>query len=849
MKKFFEDLLRDSVFAIRVWGMSPGFTITVLLSLALGIGACSTIYSFMDAIMVRALPVSSPGNLVILNWQAKGWPKVVHSQHGDGYKAPGGITGSGTFPYPFYQSLRADRNSPLSAVFAFADAGRLNLIARDQSFLGRGEYVSGNYFSVLGVPPSSGRPIDDEDDQSGANAVAVISFRVWQQIFGGTPGAIGQTIVINRVPVTIVGVARPDFRGVNPRYETDIFLPLRSMGYINQGTESWFRDPYNYWLNIMGRNRPGLAPKQIESPLAGKFAQFLTSNATTDRERTNLPILWLEDGGSGLDSLRREYSSPLFILAAMSGLILLIACCNIANLMLSRFALRTRELAVRLSLGARRSRIFRQLLTENLLIGLIGGLIGLGVSEVGVRLLTWLLESTQPDLTFQAAIDYRVYLFAVSVSVLCSTLFGLAPAFRAVSTELSSLRESRVAAHLGRNRRFFGFRLTRVLIAGQVALSLLLVVASGLFLKTLVRLQSVPLGFNAEKLLVFTVDASQAGYDLLHSEALYEELRQRFATIPGVQEATMSDMLLVTGSANGEAIKVPGIPSSRDHRLSTSVALVGPSFFSTMQIPILNGRPISAADTASAPRAAVVNEVFVKRFFAGRNAIGAEFEFDDDKPITVQIVGIAKNTLFTSIKAEIPPVAYVPYSQPPPYWPMGPVFYSVRASGDPLALANTVRQITKQADLHVPVTDLTTQVHYIESTIAPERALAMLCTTFGFIALAIACIGIFGTTSYAVVRRTNEIGIRIALGAKRSTVLWMVQREVLISTIIGLSVGALVAWNMARLVSSYLFGVHPDDIFTFSFAAVALFSCAVIASCMPARRATRIEPMEALRTE
>ncbi len=369
-------------------------------------------------------------------------------------------------------------------------------------------------------------------------------------------------------------------------------------------------------------------------------------------------------------------------------------------------------------------------------------------------------------------------------------------------------------------------------------------------MRTLAKLHSVSIGFNAEKLLVFNLDAGRAGYEYRRGAAFYETLRQRFATVAGVRGATMSDMPLVAGSTSANGIVIPGMQAPPDRPLSTNVTVVGPSFFNTMQIPILLGRAIGEQDNADAPRIVVVNEVFAKTFFPGRDIIGRHFAFfDNEKPIEVQIAGLARNSLYSSLKKEIPPVAYVPWSQVWPGWLLDGMYYEIRTLGNPLALANTVRQMVHQANPRLPVADLATQVRYIDNTIAPERTFADLCTCFGLLALLIACVGLHGTMAYAVARRTNEIGIRIALGAQRGNVIWMVQREVLALSLIGVAIGLGVAWETARFVASFLFGVRPNDSAVFGFSAVILTACALAAGYAPAWRASRIDPMEALRNE
>ena len=842
-----DDLARDVAYASRVLRKSPVFTLTALVSLALGIGANTAIYSFIDAIMVRGLPVPHPENLVVLNWRSKGWPKVAHGQHGDDYKDPGGISVSGTFPYPTWDLLR-DYNDALSTIFAFAGAGRLNIVARNQAWLSEGEFVSGNYFSSIGAPPAAGRFISNDDDQPGAPAVAVISYRFWQRAFNRSPQAIGQTILVNRNVFTIAGITDAEFYGVNPRSSPDVYVPLHAVPWLNPEARNrdWFGARNFYWLEMMGRLRPGVRLRNAEIPLAGRFHQFVASTAANDKERSNLPTLWLEEGGSGIDSLRRQYSKPLFVLMTMSGLILAIACANLANLLLSRATARRREIAVRLSLGAGKWRVVRQLLAESILMSVAGGIMGLFVAEAGIRSLTWLLANGVQDFTLRAAIDGRILFFATVISVMTGILFGLVPAIQATNVDVTpALKESGAAT--ARVRRF---ALTQVLVAGQIAVSLLLVIAAGLFVRTLVRLHSVAIGFNTENLLLFSLSAEQAGYDQARSAQFYETMRGRFQAIRGVRGATMSDMPLVGGWNNSNSFTLPGVPVEQDRHPSTKLALVGPSFFDTMGIPILLGRMIGRQDTAGSLRCVVVNEVFAKKFFPGVNPLGRHFVFDGrPTPTDVQIVGVAKNSLYSSLKGDIPPVTYVPSSQPLHGWFIGGMFYELRTAGNPLALANTVRRLVHETDPGLPVADLTTQTSRIDSTIAPERAFASLCTCFGVLALLIASVGLYGMMAYAVSRRTNEIGIRMALGAERRRVLWMVLREVLALCVIGLIVGFGVAIETSRFVASFLFGVRPADPFSFGLSAAILITCALAAAYAPAWRASRIDPMQALRHE
>jgi len=849
--RFWEQLGQDLRYALRMMTANKLFTAMAAISLALGIGANTAIYSFMDAIMLRALPVRHPEQLAIVNWRSKGQAEVAHDFSGSSYAADG-VTTSGNFPYPAYELLR-EHNRVFSSLFAFEGAGRLNLVIDGQAQLAEAEYVSGSYFDGLGVNPAAGRLIGPEDDRTGAVPVVAVTYSFWQAQMGGSPNAVGKSILINGRPFTIVGVAAPKFSGLNPESPARIFIPVHEITVVDldyfHDMAGRFSDGHSYWIRMMGRLAPGIRLTQAEAELNGIFAPWVRSTAENEKERASLPNLFLEEGGSGLDSLRREYSKPLYILMTMVGLILVIACANIANLLLSRAERRRREMAVRLSLGAGRLRIVRQLLTESVLLSLCGGLLGVLVAALGIRSLTLLLSNGNPDFTLGAELDWRVLGFAVLVALATGTLFGLAPAIQATKVDLTpALKETR-ASH-PRSRRRFGvpFGLSHLLVVSQIAISLLLVAAAGLFIRTLANLNDVNLGFNREKVLLFNLNAAAVGYNSSAIKRLYADLQERFRSIPGVRDATLSHMPMVANWTSATGIIVPGIPAPADG-LSTAVTLVGPRFFETMQIPILLGRPIDERDRQGAQMTAVVNEVFAKKFFPGVSPVERHFGFDTKEPQDVEIVGVAKTARYNSLKKEIPPVAYMSYLQAGKPRPVQWMYFELRTAGDPLALANTVRRIVHEMAPQVPVADVTTQSRVIDETITNERTFADLCTCFGVLALAMACLGLYGTMAYAVSRRTGEIGIRMALGAERRRVVWMVMRDVLVMGSIGLAIGLSAAWEATAFLKSFLFGVKPNDPLTMAGAVAILVACALLAGYGPAARAARIDPMRALRHE
>lgn len=849
---FWEPFEQDIRYTFRSMMGNKLFTGMAVLSLALGIGANTAIYSFMDGVMLRALPVRHPEQLVILNWRAKEAP-VIHTHWGTSYDEPGGGETSPNLPYPAFELLR-DHNEVLSTLFGHAGGGPLNLVIDGSAELASGQFVTGGYFSGLGVPPAVGRLIDKDDDRSGAPAIAAITYDYWHTRFGGSPDVIGKHIQVNGTSFTIAGVTAPEFYGISPDSKPKVFLPMVNVTLTHpQDGPSMFADGNYYWIQLMGRLKSGVTMKEAQAQLAGPFHSYVESTATKDRERADLPALWLQEGGSGVDSLRREYSKPLWILMAMVGLILAVACFNIANLLLARAASRRREFALRLSLGAGRLRILRQLLTESVVLALLSGLAGIGVAALCIRFLLLLLTNGNDNFTVNVRLDWRVLLFTLLVAFVSGIFFGVAPALQSTKVDITpALKETRASESQGRTRRFglrFGF--SQVLVVAQIGISLLLVVAAGLFVRTVTNLHSVNLGFNAENVLTFSLDATKAGYKETALKRFYEELEQRFQTIPGVRSAASSDVPLVSNWGSSTSISVPGIPQPPEGQRgpSTSIAQVSATFFETMEIPILAGRAIDKRDVDGAQPVAVVNQVFAEKYFHGENPVGRHFRLGGTNGMDVEIVGLAKTARYNSLKREIPPVTYTSWLQTPKSRRLRDMIFELRTSGDPLALTNTVRQIVHQVGPQVPLADIITQAGRIDQTILQERTFAQLCACFGGLALLMACVGLYGTMAYAVARRTGEIGIRMALGATRRRVVWMVLREVATLSAFGLLIGLGAAYQTTAFLKSFLFGVKPNDPFAIGASVAILIACALLAGYLPAFRASRIDPMVALRNE
>jgi predicted permease len=847
---FWEQLAQDVRYGLRSMAANKLFSAMAVLSLALGIGANTAIYSFMDAILMRSLPVPEPDRLVVLNWLSDQRAGVVHRMNGSSFRNGKSGTLSPNFPFPAYEALR-ERRDIVSALFAYVPAYDVNLVARNEAGIARGLYVSGNFFPGLELAPAGGRLITDDDDRSGAAPVVVISHKYWEERFGSDRSAVGQTLLVNTHPFTIIGIAPPGFYGVDASLEASVFLPLHAQPMFARDPQADARLRYFeknfYWVQMMGRLQPGVSMERAQSTFGGLFRQFADSTAVTPKEKATLPVLRVEEGATGLDFLRRRYSKPLYVLMSMVGLILVIACANIANLLLARSTARRREFAIRLSLGAGRARVIRQLLTESLLLSIGGGLLGLAVASWAIRSIAWLLSDGQADMAAAAGLNWPVLAFTAGLALLTGMVFGLAPAFQATGAPVASGLKEGGAAWNRRSR----LSLSRLLIVSQISISLLLVIAASLFVRTLSNLHSVELGFNRENLLLFNLNGRQAGYKDEALVAFYADLGNRFRQIPGVRSASFSQFPLVAHYWNDEALMIPGAPPPPPgKRLSSCVLYVDRNFLSTMQTPLVAGREIEERDILSR-QTAVVNQRFVTEFFAGENPIGRHITIGDpDKNLgkDFEIVGVAKTALYNSVKEEAPPsLIYVPYSRNPQG--LGGVWFELRTAGNATAAAGEVRRIVHDIAPNVPVANMKTQAAQIDQTISQERTFADLCTCFAILALVIASVGLYGSMNYAAARRTREVGIRLALGAQRGNILWMMLRQVLVLVTLGLAIGLFAAWQTRHLVASFLFGVKAEDPLTTWFSAAILLVIGVLAAYAPAWRAARGDPMTALRTE
>jgi macrolide transport system ATP-binding/permease protein len=841
--RFWSEIGQDVRYGCRTMTANKAFSALAVLLLALGIGANTAIYSLMESILLRSLPVADPESLVVLNWHSrppqegsKEWVHVIHGVQGILWPGDKGALVSGMFPYGAFETLR-DENPVFSTLFGYFNGLTRTLAVHGQATSANAEYVTGEYFRGLAVSPAVGRLIDSEDDRPGAAPVAVISFATSQNRFGGPPNAIGQSILVDNIPFTVIGVAPPEFFGVDPAVAPDLYLPLHTNALLDGARAArLYGDGNFYWIEMMGRLRPGVSMAQAQAALAPRFHQWVATTARTDGERAKLPALILNPGAEGLGSLRRKYSKPLYVLLAMVGLILAITCANIANLLLARAAARRREMAVRLSLGAGRFRVVRQLLTESVMLASLGGALGVLFAIWGVRSLTFLLSNGKENFTLHAELNWHVLGVTAALSVVCGLLFGLAPAIQ--STRLDFMPAINNGRGAGPRRRA-----QQVLVVAQIAMSFLILVAAGLFVRTLNKLHSVQLGYARENILLFSLNARQAGHRDPEIATFYTDLRQRFASIPGVSSATLSQSSIISADLAGKtyrgtikigAVTIPG----------AGVMVAGPHFLTTMQIPILAGREIDDRDQTGSTPVAVISERLARTYFGNENPLGRRITFLDEKR-DLEIVGVSANLRYGGLKEESPMTVFVAVSQ---FSPDG-MTYALRTAGDPLRYVKSVHEIVREADSSIPVTNVVTQVAEIDRTISREVTFAKLCTGFAVLALLIACVGLYGTVSYNVARQVGEIGIRMALGAQCGAVVWMVLRRVLLLAAVGVAISVPAALSASQLVKSFLFETQPNDPGTLALAGVVLLSAAILAGYAPARRASRIDTLAALRHE
>lgn len=864
-------LWQDLRYGLRMLMRQKGITAIAVLSLALGIGANTALFSIVDAMLLRMLPVKEPERLVLFRSMGpRGFS--VGSYSGNSETDP--VTGQRrmtSFAHISYQRMR-EQESPLSDIFAFGEIG-LNVIADGQSDVANGQAVTGNYFQALGVRAMRGRVLTDDDDKASASPAAVISYRYWQQRFSGNEEVVGKQINLNNIAFTIVGVAPAGFEGTMQAGSTqDVTIPLAWEPQL-------YPDPQRsnqsgagvWWLRIMGRLKPGATAEAARAQLETAFhqsvvehrsarqaqAQATGGNAINNLDPKQYPRLFLDPGGQGEMNTRQSYAPSLYMLLGVVGLVLLIACANVANLLLARAAARQKEIGVRLALGASRWRLIRQLLTESVMLSTIGGALGilfalwikdglLAVEDWGGRG----MRALEPQL------DWRVMGFTMALSLLTGIVFGLAPAWRATNVDLTpTLKDSgRGSSAISRSL------LSRGLVVTQVALSLLLLIGAGLFVRTLLNLQHVEPGFNTHNLMLFNIQPGLIGYKDEKLVNLYERTMERLEAVPGVEAATFSRMaLLARGSSSRDVFLRDALnaPPDSEGRIKASgegyIHQVRENFLEAMQIPLLTGRRLTAQDDAKAPRVVVVNQTFANKYFPNENPVGKRFTFDPKKPDEIEIVGLAKDAKYTRQRDDVPPTVYSSWRQE--LRGMSNATIEVRTAGDPANSVAAVRQAMREVDANLPLINVRTQVEQAEETLRMERLFAKLLTLFGLLAQQLASIGLFGVMAYAVSQRTHEIGIRMALGAERTDVLKMVLRQGMILVFFGVVLGLIAAFVLTKYLESWmnlsrmLFGVKATDPMTYGLIVAGLTLVALVACFIPAWRATKVDPMIALRYE
>lgn len=842
--RWLETFLQDLRYGARMLRKSPAFTVVAILSLAIGIGANTAIFSVVNAILLKSLPVRDPEQLRLVLWT--GEPKIpMHT--GSGYSTTlHNIEVHSSFSYPMYKLL-ATSMPQFSDLMGFAHA-EVTVLAAGESHYAGALLVTGNFFSGVGVNPLLGRMLSPEDDRAGAPAVTVIGYRYWERRFGLDPGVVGRTIRVNGRPVTIVGVVPRPFLGLEPREGNDLTLPLALAEAYGPKQYSLGRED-SWWVQILGRLGPGVPDRQAVAALDVVMARASAQYKEKPDQRLHPWRPVVENAAGGVPMWRENALGPLFILSGVVAFVLLIACANLANLLLARGTARGREIAVRISIGAGRGRLIRQLLTESLLLAGLGAGIGLAFASPLSRVILALAGGNNP-LALDLQVDSRTLLFTVAIALLTALIFGLAPAFRATHIDLTPSLKDGGTGGFGATPRS---RLSRSLVVGQVFLSTLLLAGAGLFIRTLVNLARVDPGFQAQQLLIFTLDGSRSGYEAPKLLALYEQIREKVAAIPGAKAATFSMFPLIAGSMSNSDITIPGYSPKGKEAARTYEMVADSGFLAAMGIPILLGRDLNGRDGPHAPMVAVVNETFVRDYFAGNNPLGRIFYFGQltGQPKaardTIQIVGVCRDAKYTDLRSEIPPTAYLSYLQNRDL--VGQATFEVRTAVPPLSMANAVRRAVAEIDRGVPIGDLLTQEQQIRMSLSPERLAASLIGSFGLIAALLAAIGLYGVMAYTVTRRTSEIGIRMALGAGHRDVVWTVLRGSLLMVAIGIGVGVPAALALSQVVREALYGIEPNDPVSFIAASVLMLAVATAAAWIPAQRAARVDPMQALRHE
>jgi predicted permease len=846
-------LLQDLRYGCRTLRKNPGFALVAILTLALGIGANTAIFNVLDSALLRPLPVPHPEELTFL---------TDPETHGHGY---GSQTGDRTMlAYWEFQYLR-DHNAAFSGIFA-ADSQ----LAKSQAIISRGavrqpepvkaRLVSGGYFPTLGVTPIIGRAFGSEIDQTrGASPYVVISYDFWVRRFARDPAVLGTKMAINRTPFEIVGVAPPGFFGETVGEEPDLWVPLNMQDAIYPGWDLMLSTTpgilnQQLWLQVMARRKPGITLRQADANIAIVFRRMteVAIGALSPQNRAQFPgqRLVLRDGAPGSSVLRTAFADPLRVLMALVGLMLLIACANVANLLLARGAAREKEFALRLAIGAGRGQAIRQLLTEGFLLAVPGALAGFLLARWADALLLRMVPggSGRPG-TLQLDIhpDARVLLFTAGIAVLTSVLFGLAPALRLARLDLTEALKSGPGSPssgaVGRR-----VPIGKLLVIAQVAASLVMLVATGLFVHSLVKLSQVNLGFNRDRLLAFELDPLAAGIKSPATMQFHRQLLDRLSTVPGVRSVTLSGNGLFENSEAGDPISVEGYTPSAGEHLHSRMDHAGPNYFSTVGIPVLMGRDIGPQDSAGV-RVGVINQAFAQHFFPHDNPLGKHVSdiYDPSEPKDMTIVGVVADARNNTLREQIAPRLYAPFFQP--LWQNDAAHYEVRTFADPATVSSALRRVVQEAAPALPPLEVQSVAELVDDSLSKDRLVARLSAAFGLLAMLLASIGLYGVMTWTMARRTREIGVRMALGARPNRILRLVLRDTLLMVASGIAIGIPLALAGARLLQGMLFGVSGADPVVIALASILLIAVAALSGYLPARRAARVDPMIALRHE
>ncbi len=827
-------MVKDLIHAVRMLRQSKGWTVVVLLSLALGIGANTALFTAINGVLLQTVTVPDPGSLVRLKWAGDNDMVRNTSEYGSNQPYHGKRV-TATFAHPGYLELRK-ANKTLTDIAALNPNNRLNVVIKGEADLANVATVTGNYFTVLRATPHLGRLMTEDDDRPGAPLVGVLSHAFWRKRFASDPSVVGQVIAVNNLPLSVIGVTPEGFGGVqNPGDPgPDMTLPVSKDPQLFPGQKR-ISEGTSYWLQMIGRLKPGATLENVKGNLDGVFQQAardgltgymaaLTDEernlSTNKRERTRVPELAPGSASHGIYDFDDNSRRTATLLSGVVIAVLLIVCANVANLLLSRATSRRKEISVRLSMGASRSRLIRQLLTESVLLSVLGGSLGIAVAY-------WLRGLLPFGAT--ATLDWRVFGFVFGLSMCTGMLFGLLPAFRATRVDLAEAMklESRSVAG-GRSWLSMG------LLVVQVALSVVLVIGAGLFVRTLHNLRHVDVGFNPNHLLLFAVDPTLNGYDADRTANFYTDLQQALNALPGVRSTALTRVAFLSGGRSTSSIHIQG----RTGPHNVHMMQVSPEFFTTLEIPIVHGRGFTDRDTKSSPKVVVISEAAARKYFPGESPIGKRVGFSPETTSEFEIVGVIRDVRYASVRDEPPPTLFQAATQ----GPMRRMIAVVRSAGDPAQLIEPARAAVRRLDSNLPITNVATQSEQVERRFTQDRLFANALSFFGSLALLLAAIGLFGLMSYNVGRRSQEIGIRMALGARRIDVIRMILAESITLVAVGLVIGLGGAFWLGRLVATFLFGLAPTDAATIAAAVALIAVVSALAGYLPARRASLVDP-------